>query len=348
MLEIAQGNLLTAKADALVNTVNCIGVMGKGIALQFKQAFPQNTKAYERACRLGELHPGIMLSVPTGELGPPRYIINFPTKKHWKGNSKLVYIKAGLAALIQEVERLRITSIAIPPLGCGHGGLDWNDVFPLIEEAFAKLPHIRVMVYAPVGAPPPAAMLASQSTPRMTRARALLVKLIEQYREPGYRLTLLEIQKLAYFLQECGENMGLKFVKHMYGPYAEALNHALQRLEGTLIRGYGDRTQRAELALMPEASQQADEFLKRDPAAAERLEKVSELIEGFESPYGLELLATVHWVSKHDLPLANDADLAVEKVHEWNARKKKLFEPDHIRTAWSRLSARDCHPHLSR
>jgi O-acetyl-ADP-ribose deacetylase (regulator of RNase III) len=344
MLEIVQGNLLAAKADALVNTVNCMGVMGKGIALQFKQAFPQNTKAYERACRNEELHPGMVLTVPTGELGQPRYIINFPTKQNWKGNSKLVYIKSGLTALIEEVERLGIDSIAIPPLGCGHGGLDWNDVLPLIESAFAKLPHVHALVYAPAGAPRPEAMLSSQSTPNMTRARALLVKLIEQYGEPGYKLTLLEIQKLAYLLQECGENMGLKFVKHMYGPYAEALNHALQRLEGTLIRGYGDRTQRAELSLMPEAAQQANEFLKDDPAAAARLERVSELIAGFESPYGLELLASVHWVAKHDIPLANSPDIAVEKVHEWNARKKKVFQPDHIRTAWKRLAEASCHP----
>jgi hypothetical protein len=307
--------------------------------LQFKQAYPQNTKAYERACKSEELHPGTMLVVPTGELEAPRFIINFPTKRHWKGNSKLVFIKAGLTALIEEINRLGITSIALPPLGCGNGGLDWNDVFPLIESAFAKVPHVRVLVYAPSGAPAPSEMLASQSAPKITRARAMLVKLIEQYREPGYCLTLLEMQKLAYFLQEFGENMGLRFVKHIYGPYAEALNHALQRLEGTLISGYGDRTRRAELSLMPDASKLADEFLQQDPSAVENLKRVGKFISGFESPYGLELLATVHWVAKHDMPLAQDADIAVQKVHNWNARKKKVFHAEHIKKAWQRLQA---------
>ena len=132
--------------------------------------------------------------------------------------------------------------------------------------------------------------------------------------------------------------MKLKFVKHTYGPYAENLNHALQRLEGSLIRGYGDRTQRAQISLMPDAPRLANEFLKTDPSAVERLKKVSELIAGFESPYGLELLATVHWVAKHDVPLANDPDIAVQKVHSWNARKKKIFRAEHIKAAWRRLS----------
>jgi len=346
MLEITQGNLLDANVDALVNTVNCVGVMGKGIALQFKQAFPQNTKVYERACRAEELHPGTMLIVPTGELGTPKYIVNFPTKKHWKGDSKLIYIKAGLDTLIADIERMGITSIAIPPLGCGNGGLDWSDVFPLIQSAFAKVPHVRALIFAPAGAPSPASMPSAQSLPKMTRARALLVKLIEHYQGPGYGLTRLEVQKLAYFLQEFGENMSLKFVKHLYGPYAEALNHALQRLEGTLIRGCGDRMQKSEITLLPVASELANEFLKNDSAAADRLNHLGEVISGFESPYGLELLATVHWVAKHDIPLANNEEIAVEKVHSWNARKKKVFRAEHIKKAWQRLIETCENPHM--
>jgi O-acetyl-ADP-ribose deacetylase (regulator of RNase III) len=337
MIEVATGNLLEYEADALVNTVNCVGVMGKGIALQFKQAFPENTKAYEKACRANELHPGKMLVVPTGRISP-KYVINFPTKEHWKGKSRIAYIKAGLKALVDEVRARHVTSIALPPLGCGNGGLNWSEVYPLIKAAFAELPGVKAVVFAPHSAPSATAMPVATKRPTLTRARAMLVKLIENYCEPGYRLSLLEIQKLAYFLQEAGEPLKLKFVKDKFGPYAENLNFVLQKVEGHLIRGYGDRSGRAELGLIPGATEQADEFFKSDPDAANRLGQVSKIIRGFESPHGLELLATVHWVAKHEEPPAATAELAVEQVHSWNARKKKLFTADHVWLAWRRLN----------
>ena len=340
MIELATGNLLEYEADALVNTVNCVGVMGKGIALQFKQAFPENTKAYEKACRANELHPGKMLVVPTGRISP-KYVINFPTKQHWKGKSKLAYIKAGLKALVEEVQERHVTSIALPPLGCGNGGLDWSEVYPLIEAAFAELPGVKAVVFAPRNAPSASVMPVATKRPLLTRARAMLVKLIQNYCEPGYRLSLLEIQKLAYFLQEAGEPLKLNFVKDKFGPYAENLNFVLQRIEGHLIRGYGDRSRKAELGLMPGALEQADEFFKFDPDAANRLGHVSEIIRGFETPHGMELLATVHWVAKHEKPPAATAESAVQQVHAWNSRKQKLFTAEHIWLAWQRLNDSD-------
>lgn len=337
MLELATGNLLESNAEALVNTVNCVGVMGKGVALQFKQAFPENTTVYEKACRARELHPGKMLVVQTGRL-TPKYVINFPTKQHWKGKSRIAYIKAGLAALVEEVKARHVTTIALPPLGCGNGGLDWSEVYPLIEAAFADLPGVTAFVFAPRSAPTASEMPVATKRPSLTRARALFIKLIENYCEPGYRLSLLEIQKLAYFLQEVGEPLKLKFVKEKFGPYADNLNFVLQRIEGHLIRGYGDRSGRAEIGLMPSASEHAEEFLKSDPDAARRLRRVSEIILGFETPHGLELLATVHWVAKHDKPAARTVERAVEMVHSWNARKKKIFTADHVWLAWQRLN----------
>jgi O-acetyl-ADP-ribose deacetylase (regulator of RNase III) len=149
----SKGNLLEARADALVNTVNCVGYMGKGIALQFKQAFPANFEEYRRACDAGEVQPGRMLVHATGQLMQPRYIINFPTKRHWRGKSHLADIKAGLPALVAEVRRLGIRSVAVPPLGCGNGGLAWADVKPLIEGAFAEVPSVELLLYSPDGAP---------------------------------------------------------------------------------------------------------------------------------------------------------------------------------------------------
>jgi O-acetyl-ADP-ribose deacetylase (regulator of RNase III) len=149
MLEFKQGNLLEEDAEALVNAVNCVGVMGKGIALQFKQAFPENFQQYKKACDAKEVQPGRMFTVPTEKLFNPKYIINFPTKCHWRDKSKIEDIQTGLKALVAEVQQLGITSIAIPALGCGNGGLDWVEVKPLIESAFVELPEVRAMIFEP-------------------------------------------------------------------------------------------------------------------------------------------------------------------------------------------------------
>ncbi|MEG3895747.1 MULTISPECIES: type II toxin-antitoxin system antitoxin DNA ADP-ribosyl glycohydrolase DarG [unclassified Microcoleus] len=337
MIEIQQGNLLKVNAEALVNTVNCVGVMGKGIALQFKQAYPENFRQYEKACRAGEVQPGQMFVISTGNLFNPRYIINFPTKRHWKGKSKIEDIKSGLTALIQEIKQLGITSIAVPPLGCGNGGLSWKTVKPLIESAFLELPNVQVLLFEPQGNPEADTMQVATEKPKMTRARALFVRLLHLYGIPGYRLTMLEIQKLAYFLQVAGEPLKLQYVKEKYGPYANNLNHVLQKLEGHFIRGYGDRSREAQIYVLSDGEIAARKFLENAPDAIERLERVSNLINGFETPYGMELLATVHWVAKENREAAEDSERAIELVREWNIRKSELFKPQHIRKAWQRL-----------
>ena len=337
MIEIQQGNLLKVNAEALVNTVNCVGVMGKGIALQFKQAYPDNFRQYAKACRASEVMPGQMFVVSTDNLFNPRYIINFPTKRHWKGKSKIEDIKSGLTALIQEIKQLGITSIAVPPLGCGNGGLSWKTVKPLIESAFLELPNVQVLLFEPQGTPEADTMQVATEKPQMTRARALFVRLLELYGIPGYRLTMLEIQKLAYFLQITGEPLRLQYIKEKYGPYANNLNHVLQKLEGHYIRGYGDRSREAQIYVLPYGEIAARNFLENAPDAIERLERVSNLINGFETPYGMELLATVHWVVRENREAAEDSERAIELVREWNIRKSELFKPQHIRKAWQRL-----------
>ena len=171
MITYTTGNILEAETEALVNTVNCVGIMGKGIALQFKQAHPDNYAQYVRACEAGEVQPGRMLITQTGSILPPHYIINFPTKRHWRGKSRLEDIDAGLEALKADIQRLGIRSIAIPPLGCGSGGLAWSDVRPRIEQALASLEGVQIAVYAPQGAPAPNAMIIAakniQLTPRV-------------------------------------------------------------------------------------------------------------------------------------------------------------------------------------
>jgi O-acetyl-ADP-ribose deacetylase (regulator of RNase III) len=339
MIHESKGNLLRADAEALVNTVNCVGYMGKGIALQFKQAFPDNFREYEKACRLGNMKPGKVFVFETGMMMNPKYIINFPTKRHWRGNSRIEDIKDGLTSLVDEINRLKIKSIAIPPLGCGNGGLDWKIVKPLVQNVLDDIADIDVFLFAPHGAPDAQTMPIGTARPNMTSARALFVKLMEQYKGMSYRLTLLEIQKLAYFLQESGEPLRLTYEHAPYGPYAANLNKVLERIEGHFIRGYGDSQKPdEEINLLPGAVSEAEIFLEDESESRKRLGRVSELIEGFETPYGMELLSTVHWVAKYSIPRATDAMSAVTAVHDWSERKRKMFKTNHIEIAWQRLS----------
>jgi O-acetyl-ADP-ribose deacetylase (regulator of RNase III) len=342
MIEIAKGNILEADAEALVNTVNCTGFMGKGIALQFKQAFPANFKAYETACHAGQVVPGRMFIFDNGRLLNPRYVINFSTKRHWRGKSRIGDIRSGLKALLDDVRQLGVRSIAVPPLGCGLGGLDWREVRPMIEDAFLELPDVRVLLFEPVGTPDAKAMPVGTARPRMTPARALFIKLMDAYAALEYSRTLLEVQKLAYFLQEAGEPLRLNYEAGHYGPYAANLNKVLELMEGHFIRGYGDSQKpHAEIELLPGAVEEATAFLADKSESLARLERVAELIEGFDTPYGMELLATVHWVAHRGGPKsdtrASDVAAAVEQVHAWNPRKQRVFKPEHVRTAWSQL-----------
>ena len=149
MIRMTQGDLLEAKVDALVNTVNTVGVLGKGIALMFKERFPANFRAYARACKSGELGIGRMFVTRNEELFGPAWIINFPTKTEWRRNSRLEWIELGLKDLVRTIEKERIRSIAIPPLGCGNGGLDWSEVRPLIQAALGRIDDLEAVIYEP-------------------------------------------------------------------------------------------------------------------------------------------------------------------------------------------------------
>ena len=172
MIQETRGNLLKAPAEALVNTVNTKGIMGKGIALQFRQAFPGMFRAYERACKEERVTLGRMDVHDLGGLaGGPRWIINFPTKGHWKAKSRIEDVESGLADLVSTIRRLGIRSIAVPPLGCGNGGLAWREVRPLIERAFAEVPDVEVLLFPPVETPVAVAMPNRTAKPKMTPDR---------------------------------------------------------------------------------------------------------------------------------------------------------------------------------
>jgi O-acetyl-ADP-ribose deacetylase (regulator of RNase III) len=338
MVELSRGDLLKAEVEALVNTVNCVGVMGKGIALQFRQAFPANYDAYRRAVQAGKMKLGRVLVVPTGSMLYPRWIINFPTKEHWRQRSRLDAIRAGLDDLVEQIRRLEIRSVAVPPLGCGSGGLDWNVVRPLIEQAFARIPNVEVELFEPQLAPEPESLRVVTKDPGLTRARAAMLALFDAYLQPGFRLTMLEAQKLCYFLQVAGEPLRLSFTKQRYGPYAEAIHHVLQRLEGHYVRGYGDRSRGATMLVLPAAAVKVRAFLEGEPEVRARVERVRSLMEGFETPYGLELLSTVHWVAREDAAARGDWTRAAGGVAAWSRRKRAYFKPEHVKVAWQRLA----------
>ncbi len=339
MIKLTQGDLLKqGDVDAIVNTVNCVGVMGKGIALQFKNKWPANFIAYAAACKAGQVRPGSMFVFDSGGLVTPNFIINFPTKDHWRGSSKIEFIRDGLVDLVAQVKRLGIRSIAVPPLGCGNGGLDWADVRPLIEAAFETLPDVEVRLFEPAGAPDPKTMEIRTKRPRMTAGRAAIVKVLDTYRELNYGLSKIEVQKLAYFLQEAGGTLDLPFVKHHYGPYSDTLRHALNTMEGHFIRGLGDGVVEAEIEPTEDALAEAEAFIaeKQHSELAVQVDRVGRLIDGYQSSYGMELLASVHWVATYEADVRSLGD-AVAAVHAWNDRKRHLMKPEHIASAWKRL-----------
>jgi len=342
MIEYRKGNILEADVEALVNSVNCVGVMGRGIALQFKKAWPDNFKEYAKACSRKEVQPGKMLVYETGRLTNPRYIINFPTKRHWRSKSRIEDIEAGLQALREEIAKRGIQSIALPPLGAGLGGLDWKEVRSLIESALKDLKGVRVVVYEPLAKEALPRSVRQGDPPKMTQGRAVLISLIDRYLKglltPS--ITLLEVHKLMYFAQEAGQPLRLRYVKGAYGPYAENLRHVLKSINSYFISGYdtgGDQPNKA-IELVPGALENARRVLDSTPDANERLQRVAELVEGFESPHGLELLATVHWIATRDKP--RDLNELERRFYEWAPRKKSNFTPRQIRIATSALADR--------
>lgn len=343
MIIEAQGNLVTADAEALVNTVNTVGVMGKGIALQFKRAYPEMFKAYEEAHEAGELQLGTMHVWPTGRLDHPRYIVNFPTKGHWRSRSNLSDIQRGLDDLVRVIKDLGIGSIAVPPLGCGNGGLNWSDVRPLIERALGQLPDVKVLLFAPAGAPPPAAMPNNTPRPSWEPDTASLVTLVDRYSQRAFETSLIEVQKLMYFLQTAGEPLGFAWAKGTYGPYSQQLTRTLSTIEGHFTRGFGDGSQPVRSAepivVLAGAAEEAERALAPHPATRRRIDQVLELSSGFESAYSMELLSSVHWVAKHVDPRAeDDPSVATELLVRWSPRKRDLFRADHVGRAWQRLA----------
>jgi O-acetyl-ADP-ribose deacetylase (regulator of RNase III) len=338
MIIAHEGNLLQAPVDALVNTVNTEGVMGKGIALQFKEKFPENYRLYRAACKQKEVQVGKMFVTETHQLMGPRYIINFPTKSHWKERSRLSYIEDGLADLKLVLADLQIESLALPPLGCGNGGLDWNIVRPVIEQELASL-ELPILLYQPSDLVSKRERQPTSESSKLTPARAMLLVAMRAYSSLGYSLSLIEVQKLAYFLQRLGEPLKLQFEKGQYGPFAHNLSFVLQRMDGAFLRGMDFKEAKpfSELTLIEEQFAPLDDYIKHNLSVIQKqqVSRLVNLIEGFESPLGMELLATADYLLWHNE--AQNLPTLVEKVGQWNDRKKKVLTEKYLALALNRL-----------
>ena len=349
MINSANGDILTKDVDAVVNTVNTVGVMGKGLALQFKRRYPENFKAYKKACQDGEVQIGRMFVTETHELTGPRLIVNFPTKKHWRADSQIDYIRAGLQDLVRVIGEHRIKSIAIPPLGAGNGGLDWTKVRPLVEAALAPIDGLRVEIFDPVKTHFP---VRKTDSVRMSNSVALLVSLVVSYSKQRHAVepwedfrgvSHLEVQKLMYFASRFVPEMNLRFVQGSYGPYCDAVRAMLAHVEGTFLEGFGDGNDRV-LDLVPihvtEQGRAALEGFQPESYDPERfthaVEGVLRIIDGFEGAYPLELLASVDW-ARRSLNTDDTREVAAF-VQDWTARKGRMFTESHVETALNRLS----------
>ncbi len=299
MITYTTGDIFEAKTEAIVNTVNIEGVMGKGLALQFKKRFPENFKAYAKACKNGGLSMGKMFTHYEQHLAGGHYIINFPTKKSWRNKSRIEDIETGLQALVTEMQRLGITSLAIPPLGCGLGGLPWSLVKEAIQRAFENT-DFEVIVYEPLQKKSPVTQLNTQQT-RLTIGKALILELFRKYMNlvPTVSITFVEAHKLCYLLQCAGADLKLRFVPCRYGPYAQNLSHVFADMENRWIEGFGDGKRLAfeTLALLPLAKHAATMLNEKH---MQYIQALDDIFCGFETPVGLELIATTHWLITQD------------------------------------------------
>ena len=349
MITFTQGNLLEARAEALVNTVNTVGVMGKGIALMFKERFADNFRRYAAACKAKEVCTGKMFVTEVRELDGPRWIVNFPTKQHWRGDSNMECITEGLQDLRRFLIDNKVKSIAIPPLGAGNGGLDWAEVRPHIEEALAGL-DTDIIVFEPTQKYQNVAKRTGVE--KLTPTRALIAELVRRYWVLGMECSLLEIQKLAWFLERSIERasltpLDLRFVPHKYGPYADRLRHLLEGLDGSYLhcdKRIGDADPLDVIWFDDGRKTFVQTYLKSEAKDyVPALEATAALIDGFESPYGMELLATVDWLLSQE-GIAPTVPAVREGLHHWGggpgaaARKERLFDDRALSIALERLA----------
>lgn len=348
MITFTQGNLLEARTEAVVNTVNTVGVMGKGIALMFKERFEENFRLYAAACRAKQVQTGMMFVTAVHELDGPRWIVNFPTKQHWRARSRMEWIVDGLQDLRRFLVENQVQSIAIPPLGAGNGGLEWTGVRKQIELALGDL-DTKIIVFEPTQQYQNVTKRAGVE--KLTPARALIAELVRRYWVLGMECSLLEIQKLAWFLEREIQKLeltplDLRFEANRFGPYADRLRHLLEGLDGSYLhckKRISDADPLDVIWFDDERKMFVQTYLKNEAKVyAQALESTAALIDGFESPFGMELLATADWLLTRE-GVAPTVPALREGMRRWPggpnaaARKNQIFDDRALGIALERL-----------
>ncbi len=327
MIKYIKGNILESSAQALVNTVNTVGVMGKGIALQFKKAFPNNYKLYYEACKKNKIDIGkLFVTIDSNVLSGEKIIINFPTKTDWRKTSEYEYIEKGLDNLIEIIYQYNIKSIAIPPLGSGNGGLEWEKVKKIIN---AKLENINIDIYVYEPTKQIKEHLKKERV-KLTKARALLLYVLYDLVKNGEYVSEFSSEKVCYFLQVFGAKkyFKLKYSPNFYGPYSEKVRFLLNVLNGSYIMGFSDMNKKPfePITLIADGYNAVKEYIENDTELFEIARKTTSFLNGFYSDFALELLSSVDFIISENKICQKDFILT--KLSEWNNRKRSLFSND--------------------
>ncbi len=323
MLKFITGNLLESEAEALVNTVNTVGVMGKGIALQFKNQYPYNYKVYSKACKDGDFKIGDLLVVEEDSLlSGRRTIINFPTKTDWRKPSEYIYIEEGLKKLVELIKQKNIKSLAIPPLGAGNGGLEWNKVKAMMQYYLRNI-DAEITIFQPNSA---IEEILKSERVKLTPARAMLLSVLFDLVKNGEFVSEFSAEKVAYFLQRFGaqDNFKLQYSANFYGPYSGKVKHVLYHLNGSYVTGYSSKDKKPfeEIGLRANTEKEITEFLNSNENANYKLivDKTKEFLRGFYSSFGLELLSTIDYIM--ETQKTKDVEVIINELEKWSDRKK--------------------------
>ncbi len=351
MINFTKGNLLEADVEAVVNTVNTVGIMGKGIALMFKERFPDNFKTYKKACENNKIRIGKMFVSENRDFFGPKWIVNFPTKTHWRVNTRLEWIEEGLEDLVRVILDKKISSIAIPPLGCGNGGLDWSDVRPLLVMALEQVEGLDAVVYEPTAKYQNVSK--RRGVDKLTPARALVAEMVRRYCVLGINCSILEVQKLAWFIERgikrsiVNDSLKFEFVADKFGPYSHNLQKILDALDGSYLhcdKRLADAGPTDLIWFNGDRRDILSEYLNSSEGKVYAcvLEWASSTIDGFESPFGMELLATVDWLLEED-GVEPSVECIIDGLKNWagdkiaSQRKLKIFNERSILIALDQL-----------
>lgn len=330
MIQYIRGNILDSKAQALVNTVNTVGVMGKGLALQFRNAFPNNFKAYKRACKNNKVKVGEMFVTTDSNTGSgEKIIVNFPTKADWRKPSEYKYIEDGLDNLSRIVSEKKLKSIAIPPLGAGNGGLQWERVKEIIKE---KLHHLEADIYVYEPALEIREHLKKERV-QLTHARALLLYVLYDLVSCGEYVSEFSSEKVCYFLQKfgAGKYFKLEFEPKFYGPYSGKVRLVLRAMNGSLLTGYSEPDKKPfdPLLLAGDAYEEVKAYVENNPELLEIANRTMRFLRGFYSDFTLALLSSLDYISSKENSF--DKELISKRLEEWSDQKRSMLsEPRHL------------------